>query len=190
MKFNPFSSLVEITGSKKLGNILLNMGAITEEDLQHALHIKKENPDKLIGEIIVEKGFASHKHINIALDEQRKESRLGQLLVSSGLLKDYELEDALSEQKATGDKLGEILIRKGYSNEIQIKNALNFQRRDNRLGTLILRKGLINEEELNRALDYQESTGVLLGEALIELGFLTSLQLTEALLEQSRYITN
>src|SRR5688500_4208966 len=99
MKFNPFSSLVEITGSEKLGVILLKMDAISLDDLNKALHLKKDNPEKLIGQIIVEKGYSTRNQVNSALEEQRKENRLGQLLVSSGLINQVQLDDVMDEQK-------------------------------------------------------------------------------------------
>lgn len=185
---NPLSSLVEFTGSKKLGTILLKMGAISETDLEQALKIKNDNPEKLLGEIIVEKGFSTKYQVNYALDEQRKENRLGVLLISSGIIRQEQLDDALSTQKMTGNKLGNILIEKSYCNEIQINNALKFQKRDNRLGTLLVRHNFISETELQNAIDIQLKSGKLLGETLINLGYISSQQLTDVLLIQSRAI--
>jgi hypothetical protein len=186
MKFNPFSSLVEITGSEKLGIILLKMGAITLDDLNKSLHIKKDNPEKLIGQIMIEKGFSTKNQVNSALDEQRKENRLGRLLLSSGLINQLQLDEALEEQRQNREKLGAILVHKGFCTEVQIQNALKFQKRDNRLGTLLVREGYISEEELNQALDLQADKGFLLGESLINLNLITSQQLTDVLLKQSR----
>ncbi|MBC7474242.1 MAG: hypothetical protein H7263_08115 [Candidatus Sericytochromatia bacterium] len=186
MAFNPLSSIVGLTGSKKLGNILLKMNAINQDDLNKALKIKDEEPKKLLGEIIVERNFSTQEQVNEALDQQKKEFRLGQLLVSSGLLKPKNLDEALIIQKETKEKIGVILVRMGFSTEIQISNALKFQNRDNRLGTVLVREGYITETQLEWALSEQEKRGGLLGENLINLKLITSPQLTDALLKQSR----
>jgi hypothetical protein len=183
---NPFLSLIEFSGLKKLGNILLKMNAISEDNLEKAVIIKEQNPNKLLGEIIIEKGFSTQENVNLALDEQRKESRLGALLIKSGLLKQEQLTDALNIQKETNEKLGDILIKKGYSNPKQIENALKFQKRDNRLGTLLISNGLINEFQLEEAIKEQERKSGLLGEILISMKFITSEELTSVLLKQSR----
>jgi hypothetical protein len=185
MNFNLFVSLIEKTGSKKLGSILLAMGAITQNDLERALHIKRDNPEKLLGQIIVEKGFSSKENVNLALDEQRKENRIGTLLITAKILKQEQLDEALDEQKISREKLGKILIRKGYATDIQINNALKFQKRDNRLGTLLVREGFITEENLEEVVKIQEERGCLLGEILIEMEFISEEQLTDALLKQS-----
>lgn len=53
--------------------------------------------------------------------------RLGELLVSKGLLKDWQLQTALQEQGSTKDFLGAILVRKGWVTEEQLLKALGEQ---------------------------------------------------------------
>ncbi len=56
-----------------------------------------------------------------------------------------------------------------------------------RLGLLLIRKRLITPQQLDSALQIQLITNKLLGEVLIEQGFLSQRQLTRALKKQSRY---
>jgi type IV pilus assembly protein PilB len=49
---------------------------------------------------------------------------LGQILKEKGYLTDQALNFALLEQKATGEKLGEILIRMGITTDLEIAVAL------------------------------------------------------------------
>ena len=58
---NPFVSIIEITGSRVIGEVLLKMGALNDIDLEKALNIKKSNPNKPIQEIFVEQGFSEKK---------------------------------------------------------------------------------------------------------------------------------
>ena len=55
---------------------------------------------------------------------QRKKLRLGDLLLSRGVITEDQLEYALSEQKKMGLKLGETLIRLGFVNQEQINNFI------------------------------------------------------------------
>lgn len=53
--------------------------------------------------------------------------RLGDLLVSSGLITVEQLKEALEEQKKTRQKLGDIFIQKGFITEQQLIEVLEFQ---------------------------------------------------------------
>lgn len=187
-KFKPFSKLFRKPSFNKIGTILTSTGSLSEDDLDRALEIKKQNPEKLLGQIIMEEGFASREAIGIALEQQRKEHRLGQILLSSGIISGEQLETALSEQRNSKSRLGDILVEKKYCTVKDISNSLRFQRRDSRLGTLLISKGYISQEDLEKALKVQADDGTLLGEVLVNLGLITSRQLTDILLLQSRML--
>ncbi len=53
--------------------------------------------------------------------------RLGELLVNAKLITTADLEAALSEQQATGDRLGAILVRRGLLSESQVTQILSQQ---------------------------------------------------------------
>ncbi len=57
----------------------------------------------------------------------RKKIRLGDLLIDHKLISQAQLEQALSEQKSSGQKLGRVLIAEGYLTENQILDALSEQ---------------------------------------------------------------
>jgi MSHA biogenesis protein MshE len=57
----------------------------------------------------------------------RKKIRLGDLLVDSGLISQTQLEQALAEQKSSGQKLGKLLIENDYLTEDQMLEALSKQ---------------------------------------------------------------
>jgi len=57
----------------------------------------------------------------------RKKVRLGDLLVAHKLISQAQLEQALSEQKSSGQKLGRVLISDGYLTEDQMLEALSEQ---------------------------------------------------------------
>ncbi len=57
----------------------------------------------------------------------RKKVRLGDLLIDHKLISQAQLEQALSEQKKSGQKLGKVLIEDGYLTEDQMLEALSEQ---------------------------------------------------------------
>lgn len=57
----------------------------------------------------------------------RKKIRLGDLLIEHNLISQAQLEQALAEQKNSGQKLGRVLIDNGYVTEDQILEALSQQ---------------------------------------------------------------
>ena len=68
-------------------------------------------------------------------------AKLGEILVNENIISASDLESALSEQKAKGDKLGNILIRNGKITEDQLVKAFSLQ----------LGYKSINEDELLKA---------------------------------------
>ncbi len=52
------------------------------------------------------------------------------------------------------------------------------------LGEILLQSGLIDERQLEKALEHQRRTGKLLGEALVELGYVTPDEVADALAQQ------
>jgi type IV pilus assembly protein PilB len=59
--------------------------------------------------------------------EHVKRRRLGDLLIDVGLVSKEQLEMALEEQKKSGEKLGEVLVGKGFVTEQNIIQVLEFQ---------------------------------------------------------------
>ncbi len=53
--------------------------------------------------------------------------RLGDILISAGIISEAQLMQALARQKEKGQKLGETLIDLGFTNEMEIANALHSQ---------------------------------------------------------------
>jgi MSHA biogenesis protein MshE len=58
---------------------------------------------------------------------ERKKLRIGELLVEHGLLEPFQLENALSEQRSRGKKLGQVLVEMEYVGEEQLLDFLATQ---------------------------------------------------------------
>ncbi|MDY6822688.1 MAG: chemotaxis protein CheA [Thermodesulfobacteriota bacterium] len=65
-------SAAQMITESRLGNVLIEQGAITEECLYQGLMRQQATPGKKLGEILVEDEYANIQQISSALDEQKK----------------------------------------------------------------------------------------------------------------------
>jgi hypothetical protein len=127
---------------RPLGQILVERGLISELELHDALREQQHEGGRL-GEILFARGLVSAIDLRDALAEQhgldlRVESRgapvspedqrhsvpLGRLLIQHGHITEAQLDAALAEQAATGQRLGQILIAGGAVTAFQLAAAL------------------------------------------------------------------
>jgi hypothetical protein len=128
---------------------------------------------------------------------------LGRLLVQRGVISDEQLEAALRVQRDEGGMLGEILTARGWVTPLSIAAAVAKQRAAEQpagdgeqsptpsrrtnwqpLGSLLVEKGFITDVQLREALALQREEGGFLGEVLVDRGWLTASDLVVALAAQ------
>ncbi len=106
--------------SWRLGEILLQKGWITWEQLEEGLKLQKEAERAAQLNTMVMGGHAGPtKHAPIL--------NLGEVLVRHGWIGWDQLSDALALQKITGKILGKILLEKGFISEKDLQRALAIQ---------------------------------------------------------------
>lgn len=134
---SPEKALKFVSGiRKRLGEILLSAKKITAFQLEEALTIQKKTGQKL-GEILVKLGYISERELKVALllqDTSKKpiphELRIGNILLSTGIITDKQLNNAIKAQKTYRDKpLGEILLNLGYISENDLEKGLILQKK-------------------------------------------------------------
>jgi hypothetical protein len=127
---------------------------------------------------------------------------LGRLLVERGVITQEQLDTALRVQRANGGMLGEILTSRGWVTPLSIAAAVAKQKADESgaengqggragrnadwepLGTLLVEKGFITDVQLKQALALQRESGGFLGEILVDNGWLAASDLVLALAAQ------
>jgi hypothetical protein len=126
---------------------------------------------------------------------------LGNLLVERGVISGEQLDAALAVQRREGGMLGEILTSRGWVTPLSIAAAVAKQKAENAsqapgeirpergsnwkpLGTLLVEKGFISEVQLKQALAAQSQDGGFLGEILVDRGWLSAADLVLALAAQ------
>lgn len=119
------------------------------------------------------------------MSNEGQKERLGQVLLSQGIITAEQLDHALREQtKKPYLRIGEVLFTLGYLSFSQLEEQLEQQYRDLRLGQLLVRRGLLNSDQLESAIGEHEQTGLLLGHLVIKLGYCTLEQVSRVLEEQ------
>lgn len=100
--------------SKKIGEIMVEKGFLTEDDLGDLIEAQQNARQATLGDILVERGLIATEDLNWALAEQQKtpERQLGEILVSGGKIDRERLDEAVKDQGQQREaKLGEIMVK-------------------------------------------------------------------------------
>src|SRR5438270_12808535 len=130
---------------RPLGTLLADEGLLTEPELDQAL-AEQERSGRLLGEILVGNGYVTGWTLTRILAQQHGVDLhttreldatasggsatwrpLGRVLVDSGFLTTIEPRDALAEQQRHGQRLGEVLIARGWLSPQALARALATQ---------------------------------------------------------------
>jgi len=111
---------------------------------------------------------------------------LGEILIREGLINEGQLSTALMVQRETEPTtpLGQILVRQGAITQRQLNNVLDRYRKKYRLGDILVETNVISETQLQLGVDHHRRTGLRLGDALLQLGFVNEEMLKLALCTQ------
>jgi hypothetical protein len=104
-----------------IGQRLLESGLLSEEKLIEALQLQTET-GLLLGEICLLKGWLPYAGLKECLPPMR--SRLGERLMGLGYIDMDQLWLAILEQRHCGEKLGEILVRRGWVDRQVIESVV------------------------------------------------------------------
>jgi hypothetical protein len=117
----------DVIEDNRLGQLLLRFRLLSHEQLQACLDEQLADPERYLGELLIEKGLVSQEDIDNALRLQLNELRLGQILVRTGSISDDQLQMALVEQERSGELLGSVLIGLGLCTPEEVTWALDQQ---------------------------------------------------------------
>lgn len=117
-----------------LGNILVENGNITHEQLDFALNEQKQSGE-LLGAVLIRRGYIKEKELDAVLTRQLEPHAspapaafsLGDILMASGHITRVQLNDALEQQKHSTRKIGELLVDNGYLKQNQVEHGLRLQ---------------------------------------------------------------
>lgn len=72
--------MIDKKKDKKIGDFFIENGIITKEQLEEALDLQKDNPERLVGEILVTLGVLSKEDFVMALE---------MFMMTTGILPDH-----------------------------------------------------------------------------------------------------
>ena len=198
-------------GKRLLGQVLVDGGFVSHGDRAQASE-EKNRIDEVLGEVLVRMKAADPEEIaavvsirgDLASLEDAVRSAagarqyIGELLQRARKVTEEQLEHALSEQRRTGEKLGEILVRRGVLTRGQLDTVLAFQKCQAgeapssgrfRLGEILVATGRITREQLEDVLARQKLTKKNLGDLLVESGAVEPRHLARGLRLQEMLVT-
>ena len=112
----------------RVGELLVKRGFLDEKQLEEALTFQEKLTQyKPLGEICKELGFISNRVLRDILSRYQKQILLGELLGKMGIISDDQLNEALQEQRKSGEKLGQILVKKGIMTSSLLIDSLCVQ---------------------------------------------------------------
>ncbi|HAJ60324.1 MAG TPA: hypothetical protein DCP31_14530 [Cyanobacteria bacterium UBA8543] len=109
------------------------------------------------------------------------DNRLAHYLIEAGLLTPGQVRTAFSEQKVTGLRLSEFIVRKGWLKgqtveflvqKLLLRDQVVVQTDDKRLGHYLVEAGLLTQVQIEAALSEQKESGIRLGEMIAKKGWL------------------
>jgi two-component system chemotaxis sensor kinase CheA len=179
-------SSASIAKPKKLGEILVEKGLITEGDLGGLIQAQKTVRSVRLGEILVKDNLITEDELNEALRRQQHEDkgrRIGEILVSMGLLEHEHIEKALKVQDGYKEtKLGEIILKQKIGAPDKVAAALREQKQSEGLSGTMASVGAphtvkVETQKLDGLID-------LVGELVITQSLITSNDSIKTLKEQ------
>jgi len=104
-----------------IGQRLIEGGYLTSQQLDEALHLQRET-GLLLGEVCLLKNWVSYTQLKECLPALR--SKLGDKLLALGYINMEQLWLALLEQRHSGERLGEILVTRGWIDRSVLETVL------------------------------------------------------------------
>ncbi len=112
----------------RLGQLLLDEGLITQEQLESALAVQATAPGYIpLGQILVQRRIITKRQLSLILERGQKRLRLGELLVRNGTLTETRLQQALAYQQRLQRPIGEVLVKMGLVTDEVMRQALGLQ---------------------------------------------------------------
>jgi len=151
-------STLRRVASLRLGDILVDEGLATHEDVQKALRLQSTSRTyRPLGHILVAQKVITRSQLLSVLERHQRHSKIGEILVKTKVITAEQLETALTEQRRWRQSFGEVVVRLKYVTEEQVRRALCLQLHINffDLDTIVLDRSLqtlINPRFARRAL--------------------------------------
>ncbi len=112
--------------NEPLGEMLVKDGRVEPAELEAGLSVQKQESRTPIGQILLETRRINRAALDQAtILQQRRGTRIGEILIEAGLASANDIEFALSEQrKRGGRRIGQILVEMNVISEVDLATTL------------------------------------------------------------------
>src|SRR5436309_2554675 len=175
-------------GGARLGELLLAHELVTEDELAAALAEQQTSrPRKQLGEILLAGGFVSAPTLVRVLAAQCQLELEEEKGFGTGLRRAIELrhQEERMEPEPEPEPAPESTAASLLNDNVEpVAETAAPPAAPRRLGELLVERGLLTGSELDAALAEQEDSGRLLGEIIVDLGYVPMITLVNVLTEQ------
>ncbi|MEB3285376.1 MAG: C39 family peptidase [Candidatus Sericytochromatia bacterium] len=192
--------------NQMMGEILVSQQWISPSQLSEAMAEQRGSNERL-GEILVRLGHLTRMDLDFILAQQKGNTitgesdnvkfRLGDILRKSNRLSARELGSAMAEHKRTNEKLGEVLLRLGLIDSLELNAVLSLQNDFNQgdpmavrllLGEILIASKRLSRKQLADALETQQVSKKQIGQVLVDLGYVNRFDIRNALKIQAKMV--
>ncbi|MBO1317914.1 GspE/PulE family protein [Acanthopleuribacter pedis] len=131
----PAEPVEEQPRERPIGEILVEEGIVSREQLDRALRIQQKLKSKRrIGRILIELDFVKESDLDEIMIKYARKIRLGDLLVEREFITPTDLEEALlAQKKYPGKRIGEVLVLERKLTEKTLCDAISLYRKIERV---------------------------------------------------------
>jgi type II secretory ATPase GspE/PulE/Tfp pilus assembly ATPase PilB-like protein len=113
--------------TKRLGELLIEQGLITQEQLDEALDMQKMFPDQTIGQFLCRLGYIRESDLSLVLDQNNKRRKLADILLKEGLVDQQKLVQARELSRQNDIPLERALLKLRFIDEEQMARSVATQ---------------------------------------------------------------
>lgn len=113
--------------TKRLGELLIEQGLISQEQLDEALEMQKMFPDQTVGQLLCRLGYIRESDLSLVLDQKNKRRKLADIMLKEGLLDQQKLSQARELSRQNDIPLERALLKLRFVDEEQLARSVATQ---------------------------------------------------------------
>lgn len=113
--------------TKRLGELLIEQGLISQEQLDEALEMQKMFPDQTVGQLLCRLGYIRESDLSLVLDQKNKRRKLADILLKEGVIDQLKLSQARELSRQNDIPLERALLKLRFVDEEQLARSVAAQ---------------------------------------------------------------
>lgn len=113
--------------TKRLGELLIEQGLISQEQLDEALEMQKMFPNQTVGQLLCRLGYIRESDLSLVLDQKNKRRKLADILLKEGVIDQLKLSQARELSRQNDIPLERALLKLRFVDEEQMARSVAAQ---------------------------------------------------------------